>query len=387
MTDTRPAPLVPAEVDLRDFPFMPLHVSRLRDSDLASDETPEACWAAVLLWCASWHQVPAGSIPAHDQWLAKQTGYVSRGRIADEWGTVRKGALRGWVECSDGRLYHPVVAEQAIAAWRGKLLQRWKTEAARVKKHNQRHKLDDDRAVQMPEFEEWIALGCPQGHALPVPGDKPPTSPGTPPGASPGNGHGVPGDVSGETPSKRQREGQGQGQGQGLDLSLPQPPRSVEAPGEGFPEEPPGEDPPPLDDDPPPEPTPAGLLGAAMRKAGIHPMRINASDPVALAMLERGVTIAQFAEVAREAVAKKRGDPWRYTLTVLTNRLEKAAEIAAGPAAPVDPMAWRKTLDGVNRRAAELGLSVRTGESLPEWERRVLTAHQRAAARQQEQSA
>ncbi len=238
MTEQRPAPLVPAEVDLRDFPFMPLHVSRLRDSDLASDETPEACWAAVLLWCASWHQVPAGSIPAHDQWLAKQTGYVSRGRIADEWGTVRKGALRGWVECSDGRLYHPVVAQQAIAAWRGKLLQRWKTEAARVKKHNQRHKLDDERAVQMPEFEEWIAPGCPQGHALPVPGDKPPPSPGTPPVASPGTREPSPGDVPRETPSKRQREGQGQGQGQGqgLEEKRTRAPAGARSPGPDCPE-------------------------------------------------------------------------------------------------------------------------------------------------------
>ena len=44
-----PAPLVDANVDLRDFAFMPLDVVRLRDSDLAATESPEACWAAVLL--------------------------------------------------------------------------------------------------------------------------------------------------------------------------------------------------------------------------------------------------------------------------------------------------------------------------------------------------
>ena len=80
MTDQLPEPLVSAEVDLRDFAFMPLDVQRLRDSDLASDETPEACWAAVLLWCASWHQVPAASLPDDDKALAQYAGY---GRVVN----------------------------------------------------------------------------------------------------------------------------------------------------------------------------------------------------------------------------------------------------------------------------------------------------------------
>src|SRR5262249_39444810 len=33
---TAPMPPVPADLDLRDFPFMPLDVLRLRDSDLAT---------------------------------------------------------------------------------------------------------------------------------------------------------------------------------------------------------------------------------------------------------------------------------------------------------------------------------------------------------------
>ncbi len=112
-----PAPLVPPDVDLRDFAFMPLDVRRLRDSDLVSYESPEACFAAVLLWSSSWHQVPAGSIPNNDQWIAKQAGYAARGRIDPAWNDVREGAMRGWILCSDDRLYHPVVAEKAIDAW------------------------------------------------------------------------------------------------------------------------------------------------------------------------------------------------------------------------------------------------------------------------------
>lgn len=173
---------------------MPLDVARLRDSELASNETPEACWGAVLLWCASWHQVPAASMPDDDKWIAKQAGYAQRGKIDKAWADVRAGALRGWVKCDDGRLYHPVVAEKAREAWQAKLEQRWRTECGRIKKHNDRHA---GANVPKPSFEEWLALGCPVGQPLFVPMDTPPPSVGQ----------------GGETHSKRQGEGQGQGQG------------------------------------------------------------------------------------------------------------------------------------------------------------------------------
>lgn len=192
---TIPDPLTPAECNLQDFAFMPLDVARLRDSDLAANETPEACWAAVLLWAASWHQVPAASIPNDDRWIAKQAGYAQRGKIAREWADVRPGALRGWVECSDGRLYHPVVAEKAREAWQAKVEQRWRSECARIKKHNERHPGAD---VPRPTFEEWIAAGCPSGHPLPVPRDS----------------KDGPRDEPRDSGSKGQGEGQGQGQGQ-----------------------------------------------------------------------------------------------------------------------------------------------------------------------------
>jgi len=233
VSDSRPAPLVPAEVDLRDFAFMPLDVQRLRDSDLASDETPEACWAAVLLWCASWHQVPTGSIPDSDEWQAKHAGYKAQGRIAPAWRKVKTGALRGWVACTDGRLYHPVIAEKAVDAWRSKLRQRWQTECSRIKKHNQRHGM----SLPIPEFEAWMSSGCPQGQALPVPEDTPPESPGSP----------------GKNDSKGQGEGQGQGQGQSFkDKDKP----AAQAP--AFPPESRPDDAPQLSLVSPPHPKPGG---------------------------------------------------------------------------------------------------------------------------------
>lgn len=196
MTDL-PAPLTPAAADLQDFPFMPLHVARLRDSDLAAEVEPEACWYAVLLWGASWHQLPAGSLPDNDAVLMRLVGL---GRDARTWRKHRDGALRGFVKCADGRLYHPVVAEQVQESWRKKLEQRWRTECARIRKANQRTGADDPQ----PTLDEWLAAN---GHiaelatAPAVPSDNPMLSHGTSPV------------VPRETPSKGQRQGQGQGQG------------------------------------------------------------------------------------------------------------------------------------------------------------------------------
>lgn len=111
-------PIIPAECDLRDFPFMPLDVLRLRDSTLAIKASGEEFRAAVLLWCASWHQIPAGSLPDDDAELATFAGF---GRVVKEFKKLRNGALRGWVKHSDGRLYHPVVTEKVLDAWAKKL--------------------------------------------------------------------------------------------------------------------------------------------------------------------------------------------------------------------------------------------------------------------------
>lgn len=104
--------------DLRDFAYMPLDVVRLRDSDIAALATGDEFRCAVLLWCASWHQVPAASLPDDDAILSRLAGF---GRAVKEWQRVRDGALRGWVKCSDGRLYHPVVAQKANDAWQERL--------------------------------------------------------------------------------------------------------------------------------------------------------------------------------------------------------------------------------------------------------------------------
>lgn len=304
-------PLTPPDCDLTDFAFMPLDVDRLRDSELATEETPEACWAAVLLWCAAWHQIPAASIPDNDKWIATKAGYAQRGKIAREWDQVRDGALRGFIKCSDGRLYHPVVAEKAVEAWESKRDQRWRTECARIKKHNDRH----HTAIPRPTFDEWVAQGCPQGQRLFVPGDTPP----------PETGHG------GETDSKGQGEGQGQG-------------HSSEPKGSA------GAGAPPVDNSDPETSKPDPAKRAAWRDCGNW-------------MVENDVAEA----TAREVMGKVLKD---YPAVAL-----EAMQAAAKAGATVDPKGWlmatakrlngeRKTVpsDDAERTAAALAAQTLTDE-------------------------
>jgi len=119
-------PLTPPDCDLRGLLFMPLDVLRLRDSDLSLVATGDEFKAAVLLWCASWHQVPAASLPDDDRVLARLSGLEPKA-----WRKAREGAMRGWVKASDGRLYHPVVAEKALETWKDRLKYRQKRDQDR----------------------------------------------------------------------------------------------------------------------------------------------------------------------------------------------------------------------------------------------------------------
>lgn len=132
-----PDPLTPPDCDLRDFAFMPLDVSRLRDSDLSAEASGDEFRAAVLLWCASWHQIPAGSLPNDDKIIAHLSGY---GRAPKEWKRIKSGALRGFILCSDNRFYHPHVADKANDAWesRGKFAEKREKDRERLKEWRER---------------------------------------------------------------------------------------------------------------------------------------------------------------------------------------------------------------------------------------------------------
>jgi len=198
-----PAPPVPMDCDLRNFQFMQLDVARLRDSDIAAMASGDEFRAAVMLWCAAWHQVPAASLPDDDKVLSQLAGF---GRVVKEWQRVRKGALRGWIKCSDGRLYHPVVAEKAKEAWQGKIEQRWRTECARIKKYNQRNEV----SLPLPTLEQFLS----KGHASNVPRDTDDMSPGTMGECPRGQDGNVP-KTNGACPHDVPREMASKGEGEG----------------------------------------------------------------------------------------------------------------------------------------------------------------------------
>lgn len=123
----KPYPLVPPEVDLRDFGFMPLDVATLMSSSLwvKAKKDPRVGHAAVSLWCRSWHEVPAASLPNDDELLADFAGCDEV-----EFARIKERVLANFVLCTDGRLYHEHVAKKALEAWDAKLARLERTRAA-----------------------------------------------------------------------------------------------------------------------------------------------------------------------------------------------------------------------------------------------------------------
>jgi len=117
MAETLPRPPISADVDLRDFDYMPLDVTLLFNSVTWAMADGWAAKAAINLWAHAWHQVPAGSLP--DDMLV----HCSFAAVPN-FESVRDVALRGFVKCSDGKLYHPVICERAKVAWETKIKRR-----------------------------------------------------------------------------------------------------------------------------------------------------------------------------------------------------------------------------------------------------------------------
>lgn len=139
---------------------MELDVRRLRDSEFAAGVTGEAFRAGVLLWCAAWHQVPAASLPDNDTELANLAGY---GRVVKEWRKVRDQALAGFVKCSDGRLYHAVIAEKAVSAYAAKERHAYGKFLDRLRKENKAREKDTKPLFGIPTLEQWKSGGYPHG--------------------------------------------------------------------------------------------------------------------------------------------------------------------------------------------------------------------------------
>src|SRR5688572_7899165 len=111
---TLPAPLTPADVDLRNYDFMPFYGEFLRTSEFNSKVTDAEYRAGVNLWWSSWWQLPAASLPNDDTQLCK---LADLGRDQRQWRKVKAQALSGFVLCSDNRWYHSFLSVAAKEAW------------------------------------------------------------------------------------------------------------------------------------------------------------------------------------------------------------------------------------------------------------------------------
>jgi hypothetical protein len=146
-----PAPLTPPGCVLQDFPHTPIFRARLFGSSFHARTTDGEWRAGVTLWLKSWDQVPAGSLPNDDIELCR---LAELARDVKAWKKLKDGALRGWLECADHRLYHPVVAEGVNAALEAKTKQREKTTNARIAALEKRLKESSDEAQKAAFTEE-----------------------------------------------------------------------------------------------------------------------------------------------------------------------------------------------------------------------------------------
>lgn len=337
---TKPEPLIPADVDLRDFGFMPLDVLRLRDSDLATLSTGDEFKAAVLLWCASWHQVPSGSLPENDRLLAKYAG----GLTAPEWKKVKEGALRGFVECADGRFYHSVIASKALEAWKAKHAQRARTRAAtearEAKRRAAQEARDADRHVSRDDHRHE---------------DRDDQR-----------------DVERDA-GRDVDQGIGTGIGTGREIQEKERAQHSEADARDL-----------SGDAELPNPTQAGAVCQAMKAAGFA--AVNPGDPRFTALLAQGATLDEFVSAATEAAKGLKGWPW--VLKVVENRRAEAAALRLAPKAAAPD--WRESRAGVINRGCALGIGAwdevaaanRTGPSWARYRDNVIAAdeQQRTAA-------
>lgn len=129
-----PEPLVPPDYDVSSLSDFRLDVDRLLVSELVAIGTPEECWAALMLWCRAWKQVPGGSLPNDDRILAAFSGAGKR------WPKVRDVALHGFVLCSDGRLYHRFLCEEVKRAYKSRMASETRRDADRKRLQEWREK-------------------------------------------------------------------------------------------------------------------------------------------------------------------------------------------------------------------------------------------------------
>ena len=292
-----PQPLVPAEVDLRGLEYMPLLGTRLFASDFNLDANDAEFRVGLRLWWAAWGQVPAASLPSEDHRIQGLAGLAEN---PAKWKKVRARALQGFVKCSDGRLYHPIVAEQALIAWE-------KRSDHLAEKEGNAERKSRERAERAQMFSDLKNAGVTPPWNIKT-GElrklvtqhvtQPVTQPVTKGATEP---------VTVTVTAKTVRDGTVRDEEE----------RTEDFAGRGA----------GARDDPPDDaqPTAAGLLCRALIDAGIG--RTNPGHPRLLALLAAGATSAEF--LAFTDKAKDMDDPFAYLLGCVEGERKRAKRTGA----------------------------------------------------------
>jgi len=368
-----PAPMTPPDCNLRGLPFMPLDTERLLDSDMMALSTGEEFKTALRLWCKSWNQEPAASLPDDDRILAHLAG-----KELAAWRKVKAMALRGFVRCSDGRLYHPVIAEKAMEAMR----RREEHQAARDGDNERKREEREDRKLLFAALRDM-------GVILPAKGTS--TSRLREVAASRGisisvtEGH----KVVTVTPSGSLKESHGgvtakTGTGTGTYIKD----NAAAASHAHAPEREGAPPPPPLDAEKTPEEKAMAVavwLRRLEQTRGKPPRGINSGDPRIAAWIAAGITGLQLLEAYNLALLDREatGDPGPITLGFLDVFVAKVLRPPAVQSAvngqrqavpPTDALAWATTASGIVAKGAELGVTQGDNEPFPAFKLRVHAA-------------
>lgn len=366
MSDQLPDPMVPAEVDLRGLEYMPLLGARLFSSDFALNASDAEFRRGLQLWWAAWNQVPAASLPDSDRAQAKLAGFEDE--TSPNWRKVRKQALDGFIKCSDGRLYHPVLARQALIAWEKRGEVRAETENAAERQRR-------TRAERKRMFAELRERGVTAKWDIPMADLRalytahvtgPVTQPVTPPVTAPvtppvtASGHEPVTVTNGVTiTAKTGRDGTG---------------RNTEPPADPPTELPPVETPAQA----PGNPTRYGAIAKALRAQGIT---ANPQHPRFMALVDAGATANEFLAFADKA--KTTGNPFAYVMAAVEGERRRAAELKGQLHEGLMPGSdeateWYETAGGIKARGAELGIPyTRDDECQPfgAYKQRVMAKH------------
>lgn len=338
-----PNPLTPADCDLRGYRWMPLDVERVIDSDTFGLSTGDEFKTAFRLWAKSWSQIPAASLPDDDRLLAHLAGLSEN---MPKWKKVKVVALRGWILCSDGRLYHAVIAEKALESMgkREQHNEREENEQSRQQRYRERRKalfetlrergIIPSKDTKTDELERLVAL-----HQ-----------------ASPTVTQNVTGDVTANVThdvaataidSTRPDQTRQDSKPKPLAaLSVVPSPQAPETP-DALPE---------IQSTLNPEQREAVPLVVKLRALGVT---ITSANPLAAEWISRGLTLERVPEVVE--FARLKGKPEG---PIHPNFINALLDDALHPPAPKPKKDdWHRTDEGIARKAKELRVSARAGWS------------------------